>query len=220
MTVVSGVVQAPSNTAATDGTQSLPFLQGKQSEAIYAKLHGDAYTQAYRGNVFWASAAATGIVTTIFSNTTYVGLLLWNQSTTKNLVPIRATQSRILAATTVCGFGSCFIAGAGSGLGTPISAFTSITATRGSALNPGLAGQGASVALVGGGATLGTAFAWGLSNGMAAGTETTAIVEQTYVQEFNGSVIVPPGSVMAVFAATAAQGGTWVPSCIWEEVPV
>lgn len=220
MTAVSGSVQAPSNTSIPDNTTTATMLQGKQAEQIYAKLHGDSYTQAYRGNVFWASAAATGIVTTIFSNTTYVGLLLWNQSTNKNLVPIRAMQGRILAATTVCGFGSCFIAGAGQGLGTPVSAFTAITATRGSAANPGLAGQGASVALVGGGATLGTAFAWGLANGMAAGTETTAIVEQVYVQEFQGSVIVPPGSVMAVFAATAAQGGTWVPSCIWEEVPV
>lgn len=220
MTVVSGVVQAPSNTSAPDGSQNLPMLQGKQNEQIYAKLHGDAYTQAYRGNVFWASAAVTGIITTIFSNTTYVGLLLWNQSTTKNLVPIRATQGRILAATTVCAFGSCFIAGAGSGLGTPISAFTTITATRGSAANPGVTGQGASVALVGGGATLGTAFAWGLANGLAAGTETTAIVEQSFVQEFQGSVIVPPGSVMAVMAASAAQGGTWVPSIVWEETPV
>lgn len=219
MTVTSGQIGAPSTTSISDGTTSSSFLQGKQAEAIYAKLHGDAYTQAYRGNVYWASAAATGIVTTIFSNTTYVGLLLWNQSTTKNLVPIRALQGRILAATTVCGFGSCFV-NAGTALGTPISAFTAITATRGAANNPAFTGQGNSVALVGGGATLGTAFAWGLSNGLAAGTETTAIVEQPYVQEFNGTVIIPPGTCMAVFAATAAQGGTWVPSVIWEETPV
>lgn len=219
MTVISGQVGAPSTTSISDGTTSTSMLQGKQAEAIYAKLHGDSYTQAYRGNVYWASAAVTGLVTTIFSNTTYVGLLLWNQSTTKNLVPIRAFQSRILAATTVCGFGSCFVNG-GSALGTPISAFTAITATRGAANTPAATGQGSSVALVGGGATLGTAFAWGLSNGLAAGTETTAIVEQTYVQDFQGSVIIPPGTCMAVMAATAAQGGTWVPSIVWEEVPV
>lgn len=220
MTQISGVVQAPSNTSLGDSTSNAPVLQGKQGEMIVSELHGTQFTQNYRGNVFWASAAVTGIVTTIFSNTTYVGLLLWNQSTNKLLVPLRATQGRILAATTVCAFGSCFIAGAGQGLGTPISAFTTITATRGPANNPGVTGQGSSVALVGGGATLGTAFAWGRANGFAAGTETTAIVEQAYVEEFNGNTIVPPGSVMAVFAASAAQGGTWVPSVVWEEVPV
>lgn len=219
MPVEYGAVGAPSSTSAADGSNQ-PFLQGKQGEPIYAKLHGDAYTQTYRGNVFWGAAAATGLVTTIFSNTTYVGLLLWNQSTNKNLVPIRATQGRILAATTVCAFGHSYIAGAGSGLGTPVSAFTSITATRGQCNNPGVTGQGSSVALVGGGATLGTAFTWGRSNGFAVGTETTAIVEGAMVEDFNGNLIVPPGTIMAVFAATAAQGGTWAGSIVWEEVPV
>ncbi len=219
MTQISGAVNAPSNTSAPDGTTNLPFLQGKQQELIDSKLHGDNYTQNYRGNVFWASAAVTGIVTTAYSNTTYVGLLLWNQSTNKLLVPIRAVQGRILAATTVCAFGSCFVV-AGSALGTPISAFTTITATRGQANNPAVTGQGSSVALVGGGATLGTAFAWGRANGFAAGTETTAVVEQAYVEEFNGNTIIPPGTCMAVFAASAAQGGTWVPSIVWEEVGV
>ncbi len=223
MTVVSGVVQAPGNTSAPDGSQNLPMLQGKQNEVIYAKLHGDAYTQTYRGNVFWGSAAVTGIVTTAFSNTTYVGLILWNpQGSGKNVVPIRAVQGRILAATTVCAFGSCYLLNAGAGVATaaPFSAFTAITATRGPANNPGLTGQGASVALLGGGATLTTAFAWGRANGFAAGTETTAIVEQAYVEEFNGNTVIPPGTAMAVFAASAAQGGTWVPSCVWEEVPI
>ena len=223
MTVASGVVQAPSNTSAPDGTQGLPFLQGKQNEIIDSRLHGDNYTQNYRGNVFWGSAAVTGIITTIFSNTTYVGLLLWNpQGSGKNLVPIRAVQGRILAATTVCSFGSCYLLNAGAGVATaaPLSAFTAITATRGAANNPGLAGQGASVALLGGGATLTTALVWGRANGFAAGTETTAIVEQPYVEEFNGNTIIPPGTLMAVFAATAAQGGTWVPSIIWEETPL
>lgn len=219
MTQISGVVNAPSNTSAADGTANLPVLQGKQQDLIVSELHGPQFTQNYRGNVYWASAAVTGIVTTIFSNTTYVGLLLWNQSTNKLLVPLRATQGRILAATTVCAFGSAYV-NAGTALGTPISAFTTITATRGPANNPAVTGQGNSVALVGGGATLGTAFAWGRANGFAAGTETTAIVEQAYVEEFNGNTIIPPGTCMAVFAASAAQGGTWVPSVVWEEVGV
>lgn len=222
MPVMYGAVGAPSTTSAADSS-NLPILQGKQSEMIVSELHGKYYTQTYRSNVFWASAAATGIITTIFSNTTYVGLLLWNpQGSGKNLVPIRALQGRILAATTVCSFGHSYLINAGAGVGTaaPVTAFTAITATRGSANNPGLTGQGSSVALVGGGATFTTALGWGRANGLAVGTETTAIVEQPFVEDFDGHLVIPPGTLMAVFAATAAQGGTWVPSIVWEETPV
>lgn len=217
---LTGTVGAPSNVSAGDGV-SLPLLQGKQSEAVVTELHGKYYTQAYRGNLFYGASAATGLATTIFSNTTYVGLLLWNPTGSgKNLVPVRAVQSRILASTTVAGWGHAYIANAGAGLGTPVSAFTSITATRGPCNQPGITGQGNSVALVGGGATLGTAFGWGRSNGFSAGTNSTAVVEQVLIEEFDGLVIIPPGTLMAVFAATAAQAGTYAPSIIWEEVPL
>lgn len=221
MTVISGQVGAPSTTSIAAGTTTTAFLQGAQGELIDSRLHGDAYTQNYRGNVFYGASAITGLITTIFSNTTYVGLLLWNPTGSgKNVVPIRANQGRILAATTVAVFGHAYLANAGSGLGTPISGFTSITATRGACNNPGVTGQGSSVALLGGGATLGTAFTWGRTNGFAVGTETTAIVEGSMVEEFNGALIIPPGTVMAVFAASAAQGGTWASSILWEEVPI
>lgn len=220
MPIVFGGVNAPSTTSAADGSNQ-PFLQGKQSEIIQAKLHGDAYTQTYRSNVFWGSSAVTGLITTIFSNTTYVGLLLWNpQGSGKNLVPIRAAQGRILAATTVAAWGHSYLANAGAGLGTPVSGFTSITATRGPANNPGITGQGASVALLGGGATLGTAFTWGRANGFSEGTNTTAVVDQVLVEDFGGNLIIPPGTVFAPFAASAAQGGTWLPSIVWEETPL
>lgn len=222
MPVDYGLVGAPSTVSAADGI-NVPVLQGKQGDQLVSELNGKYYTDAYRSNVYWASAAATGIVTTIFSNTTYVGLLLWNpQGSGKNLVPIRAMQGRILAATTVCAFGHSFLLNAGAGVGTaaPLSAFTAITATRGAANNPGLTGQGNSVALVGGGATFTTALAWGRANGLAVGTETTAIVEQPFIEDFDGTLIIPPGTLMAVFAATAAQGGTWVPSITWAEKPL
>jgi hypothetical protein len=220
---LTGTVGAPSNVSAGDGV-SLPLLQGKQSELVATELHGKYYTQAYRGNAYYASIAATGVVTTAFSTLAYVGGLLWNpQGSGKNLVPIRAVQGRILAATTVCAFGHAYQANVGSGVGTaaPLSAFTTIAAAlRGPLNQPGVTGQGNSVALVGAGGTFTTALVWGRANGFAAGTETTAIVEQAYVEDFDGMVIIPPGTIFAFFAATAAQGGTWLPSIIWEEVPL
>ncbi len=124
MPVDFGLVNPPSNVSAADGTNNA-FLQGKQSELIVNELAGKYYTDAYRGNVYYASVAATGIVTTIFSNGTYVGGLLWNpQGSGKNLVPIRAMQGRILAATTVAAWGHAYLANAGAGVGTaaPVSA--------------------------------------------------------------------------------------------------
>lgn len=217
---LTGTVGPPSNVSAGDGV-SLPLLQGKQSELMTTQLHGKYYTQAYRGNLFYGASAATGLATSAFSNTTYVGLLLWNPTGSgKNLVPVRAVQSRILATTTVCVWGHAYLANAGAGLGTAISAFTTITNTRGPCNNPGITGQGNSVALVGGGATLGTAFGWGRANGMCGGTNNTAVVEQVLIEEFDGLVIIPPGTVMAVFASSSAQIGTYAPSIIWEEVPL
>lgn len=222
MPVIQTSVNAPSNVSAAVASNP-PVLGGRQSEMIVSELHGKYYTQSYNGNAFWASAAATGLITTIFSNTTYVGLLLWNpQGSGKNLVPIRAVQGRILAATTVAAWGHSFLLNAGAGVGTaaPLSAFTAITATRGPANNPGVTGQGASVALVGGGATFTTALAWGRANGFSEGTNTTAVVDQVISEDFDGSLIIPPGTLMAVLAASAAQGGTWLPSILWEETPL
>lgn len=220
---LTGTVGAPSNVSAGDGV-SLPLLQGKQSELVAAQLHGKYYTQAYRGNAYYASVAATGIITTAFSSGAYVGLLLWNpQGSGKNLVPLRATQGRILAATTVAGWGHAYLANAGSGIGTaaPLSVFTTISsALRGPLNQPGITGQGNSVALVGAGGTFTTALTWGRSNGMGIGTETTAITDQPFIEDFDGMLIIPPGTIFAPFAATAAQGGTWVPSIVWEETPL
>jgi hypothetical protein len=220
---LTGTVGAPSNVSLADGV-SVPLLQGKGGELVATELHGKYYTQAYRGNAYYASVAATGVVTTAFSNGTYVGGLLWNpQGSGKNLIPIRAAQGRILAATTVCAFGHAYLANAGAGVATaaPVSAFTAVAAAlRGPLNQPGVTGQGNSVALVGAGATFTTALTWGRANGFAAGTETTAIVEQAFVEDFDGMLIIPPGTVFAFFAATAAQGGTWVPSIIWEEAPL
>ena len=223
MPVISGVIQAPGNTSAADALQNLPFLQGKQAEVMSSKLHGDAYTQNYRGNIFWGSTDQSGLAQSIFSNTTYVGLLLWNpQGSNKNVVPIRATNGRILATTTVCIFGHAYLRNAGSGVATaaPMTSFTAITATRGQSNNPGMAGQGNSVALLGSGAALTTGRVWGRANGFAAGTEATAVVQPPMVEEFNGNVIIPPGTMMAVFAASSAQIGTYCTGVVWEELPL
>ena len=222
MPVEYGAVGAPSSTSAADGSNQ-PVLQGKQGDFIYSELHGKYFTQNYRGNLFFGATAAAGLANSIFSNTTFVGLMLWNPTGSGKLLSVvRASAVMVGVGTTaLSSFGYSYLANAGAGIGTgaPISAFTAITATRG-ACNAQVTGQGSSVALVGGGATLTTAMTW-LRNstfGTGTGAATVALATQG-VEELDGTLIVPPGMVVAL-TTDILNGGTFASSLIWEELPL
>ena len=51
MPIGYGLVGAPSNVSAADGTNA-QILQGKAGEQVVTELHGKWYTSAYRGRVF------------------------------------------------------------------------------------------------------------------------------------------------------------------------
>jgi len=217
------LVGAPSNVSNPDGAL-VTQLGGKQGDGIVSELHGKYYTQNYRGNLYYGANAAAGAAFTIFSNASYVGLLLWNpQGSGKNLSLVRAgiafdTQ----ASTAMAGWGYAWIINAGSGLATaaPISAFTAITATRGSCIL-GATGQGASVALLGSAATLTTAFAnWRPANfSTSTGAITVAFSASQMSEELDGTLIVPPGVAMGL-TSNILSGVTASGYMIWEEIPL
>lgn len=213
-------VGAPAAASLPDGANP-GVLGGRQGEAIVSQLHGRSYTQASRGNLFYASNAAAGAAFSIFSNATYVGLGIWNQNPLKNLSIVRANLGfDAQASTAASGWGYAWV-NAGYALGTaaPLSAVTAITATRGSCLL-GSAGQNNSSAIAFSGATLTTALTWGRCATFS--TSTGAITVQMGIQlseDFDGTMIVPPG--FAFFMTSAILTGvTGVGTLIWEEVPV
>ncbi len=217
-------VNPPSNTSIADGSAPTTALGGKASEQIVAELHGKYYTQNYRGNLFYASTAAPGVTVSIFSNTSFTGLGIWNpQGSGKNLV-----MSRVLigcngaAATAEAGFGYSWLVNAGSAVATaaPLSAITAITATRGSCVC-GTPGVGNSVAIAASAATLTTAMTWGRFNGISSSTGaiTTQIALGVFVDYFDGTMIVPPGVFWTVTSAIAS-GGTFGITAEWEETPL
>lgn len=219
-------VGAPSATSIGDN-QVTGVLGGKQGDMITSQLHGKYYTQASRGNVYYASSAAAGLVNTIFSATsapTYIGLLVWNpQGSGRNLSMIRANVGiAAVGATALSAWGYAWVNNAGSGVATAgvVSSFTGITATRGSAIC-GLGGQGSSVALTGSAATFTTALAWGRSAAFssATGAITTQIGPPMMTEDFEGSMIVPPGTIWTITTAILS-GITAVSTAIWEEVPI
>ena len=71
----------PPSTVSIGDNQTTGILGGKQGDMIVSQLHGKYYTQAVRGNVYYASTAAVGLVNTIYSAITaptFLGLLVWN----------------------------------------------------------------------------------------------------------------------------------------------
>lgn len=222
MPIVYGAVGAPSATSSADGA-NLPIPQGKQGDAIVSELNGPFYTDTLRGNTYWASIGAPGVAFTIFSNASFIGAILWNpQGSGKNVVPIRATVGvNANAATAASGWGYCFLNNTGANIatGAPFSAFTDITATRGSNLISA-PGVGNSVVRFATTATLTSAFAWGRV--AAFGTATGAVTVQianNMSEDFLGSMIVPPGSAVALTSAILT-GITATASWIWAEKPL
>lgn len=221
--MVTVAVGPPATTSlATGATPTM--LGGKQADGIVSELHGKYYTQNSWGNLFYGANAAAGAAFTIFSNATFVGLILWNpQGSGKNLSIVRASLALdTQASTAMAGWGYTWLINAGSGIatGAPFSAFTAITATRGSC-TLGATGQGASVALLGSGATLTTAFAnWRPANfSTSTGAITVAIAASQMSEELDGTMIVPPGVAVAL-TSNILSGFTASGGFIWEEVPV
>jgi hypothetical protein len=224
MPVIYGNVAAPSTTSAADGT-NLPLLQGKQGEGIVAEIHGRHYTQNYRGNLFFASTAATGVTISIFSNASYTGLALWNpQGSGKNLSVIRTLWAQTTVATTAAGQGYAWLNNAGASLGTaaPISALSTTGVIRGTG-QCSVPGIGASVvqnAVIS--ATLTTAMTWGRFSGGAIGTGATTVQASLGVvaDVFDGDMIIPPGTFWAMTSSAASASTAWGLSAVWEELPL
>jgi len=221
MPVEYGAVGAPSSTSAADGS-NLPVLQGKLGEFIYSELHGKYFTQNYRNNLFFGATAAAGLANSIFSNTTFVGLMLWNPTGSGKLLSVVRSSAVMVGVgtTALSSFGYAFLPNCGAGVATaaPITAFTAITATRGQC-NAQIMGQGNSVALVGGGATC-TAQAWlrNASYGTGTGAATVALATAGS-EDLDGSLIIPPG-MMVSLTTDILNGGTFASTLIWEEIPI
>lgn len=223
MPVIQGLVNPPSNTSAAAGSNPSVIL-GKQNDLLVSELHGKYYTQNYNGNAYYASTAAAGVTLSIFSNTSFTGLGLWNpQGSGRNMSIARVLIGcNAAAATAEAGLGYSWLTNAGASLGTaaPLSATTPITATRGSCVC-GAPGQGNSVVLAVSAATLTTAMTWGRFNGISSSTGaiTTQIALGVFADVFDGTMIVPPGTFWTV-TSSIASGGTFGITAEWEETPL
>jgi len=211
-----------------DGSEA-KIRQGKSAEAIVQELHGRFYEQTKRGNVF-----SDGVGLTAINNATYtVATLgatvtpivgLYNPSNSGvDCVLIEASLAVVMTALAATGPG---------GFSWAASVGNAAVSTGNAPLNRALLTQGGSkarglvnVAPTGLTNNLVVRFGSSLMGGSGENTTftATAVAMQTQAlgakELFDGSVIVPPGGVIALLASTTPVAHSVVSALVWEEVP-
>ena len=226
---IQGTVGQPSAQSIQPGTQT-NVRQGNLGDVIVSELHGRFYEQVYRGNVYSAGSGATALsantITLVAATTPIVGV--WNPlASTVNLVILQASiQTYINTYTTPVGCGPLLWAtSTGNGVistgSAPFNRKTlSAAGSQAKAFNGGTALTSLTNNLVvleaadfshTGSLTYGT---------IVAPTSGTTVTSYGGVQNFDGSLIVPPGGVLALLNTTSTTTMTAGSRLLWEEVPV
>lgn len=189
---------------------------GQLGDSIVSELHGRYYETNYRGNLFSLSVSTAASVTAYTGGaggTPMIGLFNPTGSG-KNLVILKASFANVVAASAAgtVTFGLYF--------GTTATITQATTTTPWSMSTQLQAGSVATgfrnVALTSGSAA---------SNVIALGsyywaTAAGAAVVSGGPVDLEGSVIIPPGSYVALGGSAALTSATWIGSLQWEEVPV
>lgn len=212
-----------------DGTSPLQgFRQGKQGDFISSELHGRFYEQAYRGRTFSIGCALTPLsaATVLLTASAQPIVGVWNPvSSGVNLVILQAALTDLINNVTSVALGSFVWAGSVNN--------TSLTA----GLNPFNRRTFASTGSFAKAFSLSTAsLLTGLTNNLvvfegtefntASGLLTTTVAAATPtpsvsgVQNFDGSLIVPPGGVLALLNSISVTTHSVAGRLLWEEVPV
>jgi len=217
--------------ALTDGVSTPPRLI-RTGEFGFSEIHGRFYEQNYRANLYAngittltsINAATFTSATTGATATPIVGV--WNPATSSvNVIVLQAVVGFTLTAATVTG-GAPFVwlASVGnSAITTGVAPWNRKTLAQTGSQAKGVSG----VALTGLTNTLsvmfGSAITGGASGnfsfvGTAAGD--TTIHAGTTCENLDGSIIVPPGGVLGLFATTTPVAHSVTSSIFWEEVPL
>jgi hypothetical protein len=205
-----------------------PLRQGRQGDVVVSELHGRFYEQAYRGNVYFGghtSLVALSANTITLTATTTPILGLYNPSSSNtNLVLLQAMLNVV---------SSNLTSGAGPGV------FVWATSVGNAAVSTGSTPFNSRTLVAAG--SQGRFFAGataltGLTNNLAivAGSALPSPSGLTYttlastallpsysgVENFDGSIIIPPGGVIALLNTTSSTVFSAAGRLTWEEVPV
>lgn len=212
-------------TLAGDNTYP-PLRMGRLGDVIVSELHGRFYEQAVRGTLYSAGSGATALsantVTQSATSTPIVGV--WNPPTSgMNLVILQiAAQVYINTLTTPVGCGPLVIASSvgNSAISTGASPFNRKTLILAGSIAKAFNGT---VALTGLTNALVIIEGADLSNTTSLTHGTISAVSEQFsvggVYNVDGSIVVPPGGVLALYNTTSTTTCSVASRMLWEEVP-
>lgn len=206
---------------------SLSALRGGNlGDGIFSELHGRFYEQTYQGNFFSNGISATALTanTITLTATTTPILGVWN--------PLSSLANLVIAQAGLSVFANNLTSGAGPG------AFVWAVSTNNGAISTGSAPWNRKTLSQNGAQGKGMSFAalTGLTNNLVImeGADFATPSGLTYttigstqlmpafesVQNFDGSLIVPPGGVLALLNTTSSTTFSVSGRLLWEEVPL
>lgn len=207
--LIQGSVGQPSTTSIQPGTTPT-IRQGQLGDVVVSELHGRYYEQAYRRNLFNGAVQGTGITTSAGLVTGYTGLALTNPtSSTVNLVLTKVGYGVNAAPTATMVVSLAF--------NTSTTAVTQTTAITG---RNNFLGGAAPQGLVASAVTFPTAPINSHILGVIGTNPITALNESTNIVDLEGSIVMPPGSYIAIVTSTASAATSFWGAFQWEEVPV
>ncbi len=195
---------------------------GPGGDAYVSELHGKWATAARQGRLFHGSTPAAGIAIPLYTATTQA-ICLWNTSTSVELELVKFSLGYV-SGTTVAGpiMYALLQAGFNKGTAAPIATFTNASTY----INPGRAGTGVSQAQFAN-ATVTTSAALPVAQMIGSSISTpdaltaasTTIATMVIEENFDGSIIIPPG--WAFFpVALLASVTLYQQRLVWAENPV
>ena len=199
---------APSGLKHPDGVKTLIERIGQQGDRMVSQLHGPLYEQALRLNMFFAANQAAQAVSVALT-TTYTGLCLSNPAgNTRNLVPRQVSIGVSVHQVALSCMG--ILGGyAAAGVVTHTTALTRYSCMLGNGVaSTGLADAACTI--------VGTPLV--IMPFVSTDITTTGTPNKGGgIVDLGGSLIIPPGAYVAIYALTAVTGLFGI---TWEEVPV
>ena len=188
-----------------DGSVNQKVRLDRQTSLLVSGLHGKYTEQALRGNIFSVANQAVVALSAALS-TTYTGLCIGNptnSSVNMSLIEvgwafgIKQNQSCVLGVMTT-------------------TMISTDTAAQAIAPRNALVGGRKSVMLADDAATINTPV---LERVVGSHLENTLVTNGPYIYSFDGTLIVPPGGLVAFYASAAVEAGCII-HFVWEEIPV
>jgi hypothetical protein len=199
-------------------------------DTIVSKLHGDFYEANYQGKVF--STGTTAAVALASTHATATGLTatatpilgIYNPSGSGYNAEVLQTvlNTFINNVTSVAPGAYVWAVATGQGaISTGLTPWHRKTLTQTGSVCKGFAGATALTGMVGS-LTVFSAAPFPLASGLATTTVAAATPTPSYggLEVYNGSVIVPPGGVLALMCTISTTTHSFYGSLLWQEVPV